>query len=414
MNSIAMPLPTASSPTRVPARAFGTALAPEYELLLACAQPALDGVAAARIEELVHQGLDWQKLTRLAMSHGLSPLVYTRLEPVLPRPLPDAFADLKRDAARLVQHALIHTAEMKRLIPSFKANGIETVVYKGPALATSLYGRIALRPFLDLDLLVQPQDVERAWSLLVAQGYELPYRISGEQLPAFMQAGNHLPLYRENQCVELHWNLFARTRATTFDTRGAWSRRVPLVVQGTTVMTLAPSDLAHFLCLHGNKHVWCRLAWLTDLMWFMRRYPQFDWDALLESAQERGTLRMVLVGLLLASELFDSPLPAPVARRMEGDTHVPAIAKWMWERVLDGNQDLPTGRELYQLVMRTRERRRDRGRDLYHHFMALRPDDLQAAHRFTPMSAGYRLHRLWYLVNKYALVRIGRARLESP
>ena len=70
---------------------------------------------------------------------------------------------------------------MKRLVPYLEANGIETLVFKGPALAQSIYGRIALRPFLDLDILVQPRDVAKAWSLLKAEGYTLSYNVSQER-----------------------------------------------------------------------------------------------------------------------------------------------------------------------------------------------------------------------------------------
>lgn len=386
-------------------RVFGQALAPEYELLLACAQPTFDDGTAKRVNQLLDSELDWQKLSELARNHGLAPIVYARLEPFRPRPLPEPLSRLKADAALLIQHALIHTGEMKRLIPYLEANGIETLVFKGPPLAYTLYGRIALRPFYDLDLLVQPRDVAAAWSLLAAEGYTLAYGLSSEQLPELIKAGNHLLLYRGHLCVELHWTFFPRTRATFFDTGGAWSRRVPLVVQETTVKTMAPRDLVHFLCLHGNKHAWCRLVWLADLAWFAFRYPEFDWAGLLDEARSAGTQRMVLVGLVLAHELFGSPLEAVTLDRIHKDIEVLAVAKWTWRRILRGSQDLPTGRELVELVMRTRERRIDRGRDLFHHVMALRPNNLQDAPRYARTPVAYSLHRLWYLVHKYGRIR---------
>ena len=35
------------------------------------------------------------------------------------------------------------------------------IVYKGPALATALYGNVALRTFGDLDLLIREKDIAR-------------------------------------------------------------------------------------------------------------------------------------------------------------------------------------------------------------------------------------------------------------
>jgi hypothetical protein len=170
-------------------------------------------------------------------------------------------------------------------------------------------------------------------------------------------------------------------------------------------MTLAPRDLIQFLCLHGIKHMWCRLSWLVDLAWFIHRHPDFDWKVFLDEASQHGTLRMVLIGLALTHELFASPLPEAVSDHIRADVQVLPIARWMWERILVGNQELPTGRELVQLVLRTRERPLDRGRDLYHHFMALRPNNLEDVPRYARTSVGYGIHRLWYLTRKYGHVR---------
>jgi len=409
MSTTVVPLrvPIPSFRVFAPAQVFGAALAPEFELVLTCAQPVLNQATVASVEALVHRNLDWKHLTRLALSHGLSPLVYTRLEPFLSRPLPGDVLKLKTDAVLLTEHALIHTGEMKRLVPYLQANGIETLVFKGPALAQGLYGRIGLRPFLDLDLFVQPRDVAKAWSLLAAEGYTLEYNMSREDLPELMKAGNHLPLHgaNHNECVELHWTFFAKTRATFFDSDGAWSRRVPVVIQDVAVKTLAPHDLVHFLCLHGTKHVWSRLAWLADLVWFIYKYPCFDWDALLAEAHENGTRRMVLVGLALAHELFGSVPNDAVIRLTHQDKEVLPLAKWMWQRVLDGNLDLLTGRDLVRMVLWTRERSRDRGRDLYYHLTALRPNNIQDASHSPSMPGTYALHRLVYLMRKYGRVR---------
>lgn len=390
-----------------PAPVFGEPLSPELQLLVRCAQPSLQRDHSSCIEPLLHRDLDWQRVADLAQLHGLSPLVYTRIGPQLDTPLPGTILKLKRDAVEWTRYTLVHTGEMKRLVPHFQANGIETIVLKGPSLAQRIYGQIALRPFGDLDLLVQPQDVARAWMLLEAEGYAPAYAVRHAQLPALMQADNHLPLHRaaDNACVELHWTLFARTRATSFDMRGAWARREPLVVRDLPVMTLAPRDLVHFLLLHGAKHMWCRLVWLTDVAWFMMRYPAFDWSALLEHARQSGTLRMVLVGLALTREVFQCPLENAVARGIAADTQVPPLAAWMWQRLLTGNQTLPTGRELVKLVLRTRERRRDRGRDLYHHFMTPRSNTFEAVAPVARVPGVYALYRFAYLARKYGLTR---------
>ena len=81
------------------------------------------------------------------------------------------------------------------------------------------------------------------------------------------------------------------------------------------------------------------------------------------------------------------------------------LAKWMWQRVLGGNQELVTGGELVKLVLRTRERYRDRVRDLYYHFMAPRPNNIRETQSLTRLPGSGGLNRLWYLVRKYGMAR---------
>jgi hypothetical protein len=405
--SVQSPLPLpASTAASATANAFGVPLTPEFELLLGGTSPLFDNGTRSRVEEWLRAGPGWKDLTQLALNHSLSPLLYTRihlLSPSLPR---EHLLTLKADAVTLTQRALIYTAEMKRLIPLFEANRISTLVFKGPPLARNLYGSLALRTFVDLDIMVHPEDVERAWALLKAEEYTLSYKFSAAHLPALIRSGNHLILYgSENQCLELHWAFFPKSRATPFDTTGAWERREPLRFDDMTIMTLAPHDLVHFLCLHGTKHAWCRLAWITDLAWFIFRYPEFDWDALLDHAARLGTAHMTLVGLSLVHELYGCALTARVTRQIRDDLEVLPLARWMCQRLLTGVQDLPTGLELVRLVLRARERRRDRGRDLYHHLMALRPNNLEQAPPAASILHTYTLHRFWYLLLKYSRAR---------
>jgi hypothetical protein len=171
-------------------------------------------------------------------------------------------------------------------------------------------------------------------------------------------------------------------------------------------MTLSAGDLIHFLCLHGAKHAWGRLNWLADLVWFGHRYPNFDWTGLLEHAAQSGTRRMTLVGLALARELWDMPLPSAVLQQLETDPRVQELARWMWQRVLRGTQSLATGVELVQLIWRSRERGWDRARDLYHQLMAMRPNNLEDVSPAAAALRTYPLHRLVYLVRKYSVLKV--------
>src|SRR5207253_975904 len=71
----------------------------------------------------------------------------------------------------------------------------------------------------------------------------------------------------------------------------------------------APARLLLILCVHGANHCWLRLNWLCDVAELLRRNPALDWPALAAEAERWGCRRILTLGLLLAHDLLDAPLP---------------------------------------------------------------------------------------------------------
>ncbi len=80
-----------------------------------------------------------------------------------------------------------------------------------------------------------------------------------------------------------------------------------------------------FLCVHGAKHMWSRLMWLGDV----GRLAQagVDWTAVMKLASETRCERPVLLGLLLANDLLDAPVPEDILERARGERVVTAHAR---------------------------------------------------------------------------------------
>ena len=76
---------------------------------------------------------------------------------------------------------------------------------------------------------------------------------------------------------------------------------------------------------HGAKHMWSRLMWLGDV----GRLAQagVDWTAVMKLASETRCERPVLLGLLLAHDLLDAPVPENVLERARGERVVTVHAR---------------------------------------------------------------------------------------
>ncbi len=85
------------------------------------------------------------------------------------------------------------------------------------------------------------------------------------------------------------------------------------------MLALAPEDMLLSLCVHGSKHLWERLAWVCDIAEWLASHPGLRWSELLAQAERTGQQRMLFVGLRLAAELLDAPLPGSVAAAIDAD-----------------------------------------------------------------------------------------------
>src|SRR5205823_3259895 len=110
---------------------------------------------------------DWSRVQWLAQRHAVTPLVHQALARL---PAGSVRGDVVETFRATVEQNgirnLEQSAELIRLLERLEGAGIEAVPYKGPVLASEVYGDVALREFVDLDILVHPRDVARAVRLL--------------------------------------------------------------------------------------------------------------------------------------------------------------------------------------------------------------------------------------------------------
>jgi putative nucleotidyltransferase-like protein len=328
-NAVATALiPHREAATAVMASGF-VAARPEQTLLLTCARAALDARQRKQVQDLVLQPLDWELVVQLADRHGLQPLLHWHLNDVCPDVVPAAIRQHLRVAFQRVSALnILLTHELQKLLTLFAEHDIQAVPYKGPVLALQLYGNVALRQFSDLDILVHPRDVLRARDLLIAEGYaQLPPLTEGQQA-VLLRTQCNLPFTRERNrmIVELHWTVSAPTFARPFEVDDFWSRLLDGRLETMSIKVPANEDLLFALCIHGSKHLWERLAWICDIAGLVATQTELNWEELMRCARATGNERMLFLGLRLAADLLEAPLPKQVEAALNADASVAALA----------------------------------------------------------------------------------------
>lgn len=318
---------------------------PEHRLLLLCARTRVGAEVAGSIKGLAAGDLDWDYLYRLARRHAVLPLLYWQLNATAAREAPPAPLGRLRDNFR--EHTarnLYLTGELERVVSLFEAEGVPVIPYKGPALAAFAYRNLALRRYVDLDILVRKEDLPRAKGLLAARGFGPQLRLTPAQERVLLRSQHNLPFTREGGrlVVELHWELTARRYASPQDD-SVWSRLVNVKLGGREVKGLGAEDLLLSLCVHGTKHLWERLAWICDVAELVNSHPRLDWPTVCGRARAAGTERMLLLGLHLARRLLDAPLPEEIERRAAAEPSVGRLTERVAARLFDGPEHRPAG-----------------------------------------------------------------------
>ncbi len=359
-----------SSATRDAARRVSTNLfadsTKEFDFLCACAGVDLSSERIDRVKNWNEYKLNWDELLRLGEHHGVLPLVARNLI-AHARGLPLEVEQSLRSAFDAnVRRNLWFASELVRIADQFEKNHLRAIPYKGPVLAESAYGDVALRNFGDLDFLISPADFERAKQALG----ELGYRPSKEFSPAVERFGLRNGYERAfdsaagKYLVELQWRPLPRFYAVDLRVEELLARSGRTSLGGHDMASLWAEDSLLVLCLHAAKHLWMRLIWICDIAETLRTQV-VDWGVVCARARTLGIVRMLGVSFWLVQRLFGVDIPGPAQEIADGDSRVRDLGEAFAARLARSATYDFESTEYFRWILRLRERRRDGVRYLW-------------------------------------------------
>ncbi|HJY88390.1 MAG TPA: nucleotidyltransferase family protein [Candidatus Acidoferrales bacterium] len=283
----------------------------ENALLLCCARSQLEAEGIEQVRGLLGRQLDWTYLFAAASWHGLMPHLYWHLNACCPGAVPPSrMAVLANCFREHAQRNLYLTLELVGILERLQANEVLAIPYKGPVLAFLAYGGLALREFSDLDILVPQRDIPRACKLVASLGYQPRFEPAAAHATSKDRIPGQYLFSRDDgsSVVELHSERTLRYFPRPLDVDRISARLEPVSVGGKEVHTFPAEDLLSLLCVHGAKHFWQRLSWISDIAELLRSHPGLDWGRTRELARELDCERMLFLGLYLARDLLGANL----------------------------------------------------------------------------------------------------------
>jgi Uncharacterised nucleotidyltransferase len=223
--------------------------------------------------------------------------------------------------------------ELQNVLRTFKEAGIRLLLFKGPALAYTVYPQPHLRTYHDIDALIHPDDLSRAHDVLTQVGYTFYEEFETNAVDSERSGYNYI-LKRADSwlevLIELHTAFHASEIGTIFNVEALWERAQAISVLGEPTLTLGTVDHLLYLCWHYRFHGFTRLLWLYDLVVMLRATgTQLDWNEVVRTAQEQHLVATLYYCLSWCRDLFDVAIPAEIHAKLRP----PLLSRVIVERI---------------------------------------------------------------------------------
>jgi hypothetical protein len=302
---------------------------PEHDLLLSCVRAAFLK-DRTDLPPALPEAVDWNRFIGLCEWHNVTPLVYRALPAACPGEIPPAAMNRLRSLCHNnTARMLFLASELSRILQAFESSGIPAYPFKGPALSVMLNGDPARRQSKDLDILVPKEGVRKAIECLDSLGYGARASLAGHRLAAHRRTEYELQFLRRDGklTVELQWAVVPGFFGFVHEKLGIWSSLKPRLWKGHAFPVLPPEETLLMLCVHGAKHLWCKLGWIADVAGLLASPGPPDLKRTFELAGRCGVTRLLCVGLLLAKRLTGVILSENVSARIDSDLMAGSLSR---------------------------------------------------------------------------------------
>jgi Uncharacterised nucleotidyltransferase len=311
-------------------------------------------VTDRRIYELAEKICDWDSLLGLAEAHRMLPQLSSRLAEAGAVVPPLVQKRLLFEYHRNVFHCTANALELIDVLEAFDHEMIPAIPYKGVVLAATIYPDFTMRFAGDLDLLIHHRHLARATAFLLERGYELKTPVQGDGTPAVPDYYEyHFERRTDGMVLELRWRMELRWRLKLLQRDlgwdWVWPQRRTARLAGAEVPDMNPEIKLLLLCMHGSKHAWSRLIWISDVARLLDAEPDLNWTVVVQEARRSGLSRMLALGILLAHRIAGAVVPSAILRRFESDPTACWLAQHIEENLFDAPFSRPKGRLPYNI-----------------------------------------------------------------
>ncbi|QHE59795.1 hypothetical protein FHE72_01125 [Rossellomorea vietnamensis] len=323
----------------------------EYKLVVLLSKRDLDMVEEKELIKLLHMNLEWDKVLGIIEMHRVGGIGWLNLNKYFFNDnknrckFPRLYKFLKNSYSAQKLRAEEHLKYTSLVCLALTENNISYVLLKGLSLSEYVYNDLGLRDFNDNDILVHPNDIEKAKNIIMNLGYEqgetkhytkIIKSNRKEQLVRKLSSHEIIPLIRDvsgseifltQHIIDLHFsvNLMTKERSNNITTEFLSSSR-SITIKGNQIQILNKENLLIFLTEHFYKEAisYRDVTMYKDLLlyklcdiYYLINKNHIDWDYILEFANKNNFEKQLYFALVYVQEAFNTATLTTIINKLD-------------------------------------------------------------------------------------------------
>ena len=236
---------------------------------------------------------------------------------------------------------LRHRAILQEVLSKLAAAEVRPVVFKGTALAYTLYPEGTLRSRGDTDFIIPPQTQDLVATTLANLGFNRETGMSGESV-SYQANFTRTESAGGSHTLDVHWRINnSELLSRMFSHEELLRHAQPVPELGPEALAAGPVHALLLACMHRATHKHNpyyvdgvahysgdRLIWLYDIHLLAKSFTSAQWDEFLRLAAQKGLRSVCSEGLERARINFHTAIPGHVLVELENSGQTEAIARY--------------------------------------------------------------------------------------
>lgn len=237
---------------------------------------------------------------------------------------------------------LLYEHEIKKIFNEFNTVDIKAILLRGLYLGIKIYKDPVLRPFTDIDILIEKHNIEKAANALKKLGYLYNPSLFPEEF--FLDVHLHLVYFQPKHGIpcEIHWAIDHPFSAYDIRMKEIFETAAPMNLEGIKCFDIKPELRFILLLVHIQKHLPYikylynnphlleyivkekELLHILDAYLFLKRNGEnFNWGLFAEKACSWNVDGVMYSTLKTLKKIFNPAIPERIFDKLQPPTQRP-------------------------------------------------------------------------------------------